>query len=68
MSDAYTPEELADDGSEARRMLGNATVCLWDINRAQLTPRETARLDTILRKIADLQDIIREREIAEQST
>jgi len=64
-AEGYSAEELAYDGSQARIALANATTCLWDIDRSELTTRERKRLATVLRKIDELEDIIEEREIQE---
>jgi hypothetical protein len=61
----FSAEELALDGSEARRKLDNALVCLWDIDGRKLTHRERQRLSTINSKIEELAEIIEEREIGE---
>lgn len=61
----HTAEEIVDDASEPRRLLGNAKACLWDIDDDELTNREQKRLSTILGKIDELEDIIRERELTE---
>lgn len=62
-AEGNTADEMARDASQARRLLDNAQVCLWDIDQDQLTARERRRLGTINRKIGELTDIIEEREI-----
>lgn len=66
-AEQFTAEEMAFDRSEARRLLGNAKVCLWDIDGDALTSREQSRLRTIENKIGELEEIIEEREVAEES-
>jgi len=60
----FTAEELVQDGSQPRRMLGNALACIWDIDDGELTARERSRLSTIQSKIQDLDGIIEDREVA----
>ena len=59
-----SPEELAVD-DQAVRLLGNAKITLWDIDRDELTRREQNRLSTVLDKIGELEDIVQERKEAE---
>jgi len=64
-AEQFTAEELTMDESEPRRLLGNAQACLWDINREELTARESKRLTTINNKIDELEEIIKQRELKE---
>lgn len=52
---------------EAYKLIGNSKIVLWDIDHEDLTTREEERLNTIIGKIDELEDIVAER-LTEEAT